>query len=145
LVLLFHAVLLRHAAQAIPSVLDSDVAEAAAAVAATIETARKGVIYQHEPSSIPAARLAAAFRDGLAALKPEASRIARLEADAAMALRRIERGARTAEEVLKGDDAPIFINVVKRLMSESAGPRRADPGELAAGPASDGGPLIVPG
>ena len=92
LVLLFRSALLNQAAQAIPAVLDVDVAEAAAAVAATLETARKGVISQHEPTSIPAQRLATVFREAVAALNAEAgSRIARLETDVARALRAIER------------------------------------------------------
>ena len=142
LVLLFRSALLNHAAQAIPAVLDVDVAEAAAAVAATLETARKGVIYQHEPTSIPAQRLATVFREAVAALNAEAgSRIARLETDVASALRAIERGARAAQDALAGDEPPIFIGVLKRLV----GPGPKSGKSLPDDEAPDGGPLIVPG
>ena len=142
LVLLFRSALLNHAAQAIPAVLDVDVAEAAAAVAATLETARKGVIYQHEPTSIPAQRLATVFREAVAALNADAgSRIARLETDIARALRAIERGARAAQDALAGDESPIFIGVLKRLV----GPGPKSGKSLADDEAPDGGPLIVPG
>ena len=142
LVLLFRSALLNHAAQAIPAVLDVDVAEAAAAVAATLETARKGVIYQHEPTSIPAQRLATVFREAVAALNAEAgSRIARLETDVARALRAIERGARAAQDALAGDEPPIFIGVLKRLV----GPGPKSGKGLPDDEAPDGGPLIVPG
>jgi hypothetical protein len=142
LVLLFRSALLNHAAQAIPAVLDVDVAEAAAAVAATLETARKGVIYQHEPTSLPAQRLATVFREAVAALNAEAgSRIARLETDVAKALRAIERGARGAQEALAGDEPPIFIGVLKRLAAPAAEARNTLPEDETL----DGGPLIVPG
>ena len=142
LVLLFRSALLNHAAQAIPALLDVDVAEAAAAVAATLETARKGVIYQHEPTSIPAQRLATVFREAVAALNAEAgSRIARLETDVASALRAIERGARAAQDALAGDEPPIFIGVLKRLV----GPGPKSGKSLSDDETPDGGPLIVPG
>ena len=143
LVLLFRSALLNHAAQAIPAVLDVDVAEAAAAVAATLETARKGVIYQHEPTSIPAQRLATVFREAVAALNAEAgSRIARLETDVARALRAIERGARAAQDALAGDEPPIFIGVLKRLVGPGPKSGKGLPDDDEA---PDGGPLIVPG
>ena len=143
LVLLFRSALLNHAAQAIPAVLDVDVAEAAAAVAATLETARKGVIYQHEPTSIPAQRLATVFREAVAALNAEAgSRIARLETDVASALRAIERGARAAQDALAGDEPPIFIGVLKRLVGPGPKSGKGLPDDDEA---PDGGPLIVPG
>jgi hypothetical protein len=144
LVLLFQAVLLRHAALAIPAVLDVDVAEGAAAVAATLETARRGLIYEHQPTSVPALRLASELRQAVAAMTPEPSLVARLEEDAAAALRRIEQGARTAADALAGDEPPVFIGVVRRLMPDPA----ADGNERVQRPsagASDGGPLIIPG
>jgi hypothetical protein len=142
LMFLFCSVTRGHAAQAIPPLLDADVAEAADAVAATLETARKGVIYQHEPASIPAQRLAAVFRETIGALKSEAgSRVSRLEADVVAVLRVIERGARTAKDSLAGDEAPVFINLLKRLPG-------ADPesgGSLSLDVTPDRGPLIIPG
>jgi hypothetical protein len=45
---------------------DGDVAEAAAALAATFETAARGVIYEHRPASLPAERLTTALKPLLA-------------------------------------------------------------------------------
>ena len=46
----------------IEPLIDADVAEAAAALAATFETAARGVIYEHRATSLPAERLAIALR-----------------------------------------------------------------------------------
>ena len=63
-------------------------AEAAAALAATFETAARGVIYEHRPASLPAERLATALKPVLAeAGKGSASAF---ERDAAVVLRRLE-------------------------------------------------------
>jgi len=149
LVLLFQKALLRHAALAMPALLDADIADAAAAVAATLETWRKGLIYEHEASSVPARRLAAEIRETIAGLTSETSQVARLEGDAAVALRRIEQGARTAAEALPGDEPPVFLGVVRRLMEKGAPPVESPLvqgiDERPAGGASDKGPLIIPG
>ncbi len=106
LALLCQAVLLRHAAGKIPPVLDVDVADAAGAVAATLETATKGIVYEHQPTSVPAHRLAAEWRAALAALAPKPSQVARLEKDAAIALRRLEQGATTPPRPFPGTSRP---------------------------------------
>lgn len=72
--------------------LDQDVADAAAALAGTFETASRGVIYEHRPSALPADRLASALKPVIAeAGKPGGSAFDR---DAAVVLRRIEEAAR---------------------------------------------------
>jgi len=144
LVLLLQSVVVRHAADAVPAVLDADIAEAAAAVAATLETARKGVIYEHEAATVPARRLAAALRDVLKALNPGAANLARLETDSAIALRRIEQGARTAAGALEGDPPPPYLGVLRRLVPEVTGDAVAGDAE-AEGGSNAGGPLIIPG
>src|SRR5262249_43941018 len=53
------AIVVRHAKGIIPSPLDADVADGVASVAATLETAGKGIIYEHRATSIPAQRIAA--------------------------------------------------------------------------------------
>jgi len=111
-------------------------------VAATLETARKGVIYEHEAATAPGRRLAAALREMLKALDPGPGNLARLETDAAIALRRIEQGANTAADALSGDAAPVYLGVLRRIV----------PGELPASPEAapqggtgGSGPLIIPG
>lgn len=141
LVLVFQAVTLRYAAGAVPALLDQDVADAAEAVAATLETARKGVIYEHQAASIPAQRLSAELRAALASLAPEPSQTARVERDGAVALRRIEQAARTAATALAGDEPPIFINLARRLAPE---PGTTTPGQGGA-TTGGGSPLIITG
>ena len=141
LVLVFQAVMLRHAAGAVPALLDQDVADAAEAVAATLETARKGVIYEHRAASIPAQRLSAELRAALASLAPEPSHVARVERDGAVALRRIEQAARTAATALAGDEPPVFINLARRLVPE---PGAATPGQ-GGSPQGGGSSLIITG
>ena len=46
--------------------IDDDVAEAGAALAATLETSARGVIYEHRPASLPAERLVASLKPLLA-------------------------------------------------------------------------------
>jgi len=74
------------------ALIDDDVSEAVMAVAGTFETASRGVIYEHRPTSLPAGRLATAIKELLAeAAQPATSAF---ERDAAVVLRRIEDAAR---------------------------------------------------
>ncbi len=57
LFLLISTFLVRYEAPELQPVIDDDVAEAMAALAATFETSARGVIYEHRPASLPAERL----------------------------------------------------------------------------------------
>jgi hypothetical protein len=93
------ALLLQQARSVVPSPLDADVADAAASVAATLETAGKGIIYEHRPASLPAQRLASELGTAIAELAKKAgAETARLERDLAVALRALERAAREAKQ-----------------------------------------------
>jgi hypothetical protein len=92
LLLAFQAVILKHTAAALPSPIDTDVRDAAGTLASTLETARKGIIYEHQTASVLAQRIAGELRALLAEIEREAPAPA-LERDAATALRRIEHGA----------------------------------------------------
>jgi hypothetical protein len=124
------AIALQHARQATPAPLDADVAEAAASVAATLETARKGIIYEHQAASIPGQRLAAEISRALREAAGRAGADAgRLERDAAAALRRLEAAARAA-----GADAPdparpesSWLAIADRLMTRPAADAAAEP------------------
>ena len=109
LLLLFQSATCEHAPAAVPALRDEDIAEAAAAAAATLETARKGIIYEHQAVSVPAQRLTPELGKVVADLSAQAgSQQARLERDAAVALRRLEQGARTAAKALDGDEPPVL-------------------------------------
>ena len=62
LFLLISSFLLRYEPPELQTLVDDDVADAAAALAATFETAARGVIYEHRPSALPAERLATALK-----------------------------------------------------------------------------------
>jgi hypothetical protein len=90
---------------------DVDMADCAGSVAATLETADRGLIYEHRPGTLPAQRLAADLKAFLAELpksgwKPQ-------ERDVAVVLRRIETGAREALKSPGGDDSA-FLGLVRR-------------------------------
>ena len=118
----------------IHTVIDEDVAEAARAMAATYETAARGVIYEHRSSSAPAMELTAAMRP----LFEKAGRTAgtAFERDAAVVLRRVEAAI---QEIRKAQpDSPrTFMDLLSRMM-------RRDPGVSQAAPPEDVPRLIVP-
>lgn len=143
LLLLFQSTVASHAPRAVPALRDEDVAEAAAAAAATLETARKGIIYEHQAVSVPAQRLTAELGKVVADLSAQAgSHQARLERDAAAALRRVEQGARTAATALAGDEPPVYVNLLLRMLKAPAG----EPAAGSSGPTgtSQGGLIITP-
>jgi hypothetical protein len=126
LVVLFQSITVRHAEQAVPPLLDVDIVEGAAAAASTLETARKGIIYEHQAVSVPAQRLTDEYGRIVAELiKQNASQQARVERDASVALRKIEAGARTAAKVLAGDEAPVYLKVLGRVFA--ATPSTSEP------------------
>jgi hypothetical protein len=119
------------------TITDEDVVASAAALAATFETAARGVIYEHRAASPAADRLAAAVRDLLA----EAGRTggSAFERDAAVVLRRIERSAAAAREINPGNPRT-YLDLLKRFVRkpDDAGGRDED---AAGEPVSR---LIVP-
>ena len=74
-------------------IIDTDVADAAGALAATYETSARGVIYEHQTQSLPAQRLLSDLQAALADLgRDGGGRL--VEREAPYALRAIERGVR---------------------------------------------------
>jgi hypothetical protein len=139
LLLFFQSLIVKHADAAIPAVLDTDIAEAAATVAATLETADKGIIYEHQAVSVPAQRLASELGRGLAEVASQAgAQRARIERDAATSLRRIERSARTAPTALAGDEEPNYLRLLNRMLQPGAGPKDD------AAPAQSSGLIVAP-
>ena len=120
--------------------VDDDVAQAAAAMAATLETASRGVIYEHRPESRPAERLLAALRPLLAEARRNGP--ATFDRDAAVVLRRVAELAGGS-----GHEDPtnprwylaVLGRVISRMKSETSAD--SDMGE----PSPEGTPrLIVP-
>ena len=119
------------------ALIDDDVAEGMGALAATFETASRGVIYDHRPGSLPAERM-------IAELKPmllDAGRGAgsAFERDAAVVLRRVEESVRA----LRGnepDNRRAFLDLLGRVIRDPSRPDASAPGDAAHAPAR----LIVP-
>ena len=78
--------------------LDEDIVGAANALAATLETASKGIIYEHRPTSLPAQNLTAELAKALKDLNERAERS--LDGDSTIALRGIKRAAADAQTTL---------------------------------------------
>ncbi len=97
---------------------DDVVRDTAQALAATYETASKGIIYEHRPSSLPAERLARELKpllEGKDGRGPVAS-----ERDLVEVLRRVERAATDARKTLDGG-THAYLDLVGRLMRSSSG------------------------
>jgi hypothetical protein len=140
LLLLFQGVVVSQAHNALPPLHDEDVAEGAAAVAATLETARKGIIYEHRAQSGPAQQLATEFTRAITELSRQPGAPSAFERDAAVVLRRIEQGARTAAAALPDEQPPVYLGLLSRLMSH--GPDDQARESSAVEPPSR---LIIPG
>jgi hypothetical protein len=135
LFLAINAVIARYEPPELQVVADGDVIDAAAALAATHETAARGVIYEH-PATTPAGeRLGAAIRALLREVE-EGSGGSAFARDVAVVLRRIEQTARAAH-ASGGGDSRAYFKLLDRILS-----RREEPSE--AGGESDAPRLILP-
>lgn len=120
--------------------IDDDVAEGAAALAATYETSSRGVIYEHRPSSLAAERL-------MTALKPLLNEAGKglgsaFERDAAVVLRRIGEAVAAAGTNDPGNRRA-YLALVARVIRRRGEPSTGTSGEQDGQPAQ-GSRLIVP-
>jgi hypothetical protein len=120
---LLSTVLVRYEPPELQPLLDSDVGEGATALAATLETASRGVIYEHRPASLPAERVMTAMKAVLA----EAGRGAgsAFDRDAAVVLRRLAEAAAELRPV-EPENRRIFLDLLGRMISKTP-PDRAEP------------------
>jgi hypothetical protein len=130
---LFHSVVTRHRPEGLARLVDTDVADAAAAMAATLETAARGVIYEHTPQSPPARSLATALKALLDEVRKQGAKV--YDGEAAIALRAIEQGAKTVRTPEENDTA--YLELVRRLL-------QIDASEPARHDVATSGALIVP-
>jgi len=129
---LFQSLIARHTPEGFARLLDDDVAEAAAVVASTLETAARGVIYEHAAQSLPAQRLATEMQAMLAEMREKGVKI--FDREAAVVLRAIEKGARETRHVEPGETS--YLTLMARLLQRN----RAG----AQPPPSERGSLIIP-
>jgi hypothetical protein len=136
LFLLVATALVRYQPPELQAIVDDDVTEAAAALAATFETASRGLIYEHRPASLPAERLAATLKPLL--VEAGAGGGSSFERDAAVVLRRFEEAARELRAA-DTDNRRALLDLLARISAKST--------ELARPPSDehDGrSPLIIP-
>jgi hypothetical protein len=105
---LLHTAIARYVPEGLARLLDVDVADAADALAATLETAARGVIYEHTPPTLPAQRLLAELQTMLKEMRDAGATV--YDREAAIVLRAIERGARASEE------PTAYLEVMARLL-----------------------------
>lgn len=134
LFLLFHTAITRHTPAGFARLVDDDVAEAAGALAATFETAARGVIYDHVPPSPVAQALLRELKILLAQMREQGAAVH--DGEAAITLRAIEQGARGLRTPADSDST--YLDLMARLLQTRAGP--------AAPPQEPGpvGSLIIP-
>ena len=119
---------------------DADVADGVAAAVATLETAERGVIYEHRPSSLAAQRVVTDFNAFFAQLAREAGRP--VDRDAGVVLKRVQKLA-DAVRVANPGEPTVFLEQAARLVRIAASERGSGSAGRDAGP-GDGPRIILP-
>jgi hypothetical protein len=135
---LFHTAIARHKPEGFSRLVDDDVAEAASAVASTLETAARGVIYEHTPQSATARRLAGELTALLSEIRSKGGTV--YDGEAAIALRAIEEGAREVQRATGENTA--YLALIGRLLTVSRAAQQ--PAVANEGPTKNPSPLILP-
>jgi hypothetical protein len=141
LLLAMQAAVLKHAGSALPAPNDGDVRDAAGTLASTLETARKGIIYEHPTASVPAQRIASELRAFLAEIERDGP-VPGLDRDAATVLRRIEQGARDAAGAFAEDGDRAYLALLGRVMAQAMAGEGERGDDARRGPRPGG--LIIP-
>ena len=126
LFLAINTVIARYEPPELQAVVDEDVIEAAAALAATYETASRGVIYEHRATTLAAERLAGAIRTMLGEVGGTGG--SAFERDVAVVLRRVEQTARSAH-ASGGGDSRGYFKLLDRVLSKRDEPPGSPPSD----------------
>jgi hypothetical protein len=118
----------RHQPEGLARLIDTDVAEAAASLASTLETAARGVLYEHAASTLPAQRLAGELKVLLAQLRERGAAVS--DREAALVLRAIEQGARETQKASGGGENA-YLGLMARLLEVNRARQQAGPTEPA--------------
>lgn len=137
LLLFFGSVIARYVPQDFQNLRDEDIAEAAASLASTFETAGRGIIYEHRAGTGPAQHLAMGLRQSFTELVRDRPANAALDRDAALVLRRIEQAARDQAKTGGGGDTA-YRDLLGRMLKAGSGDQ-PDTGQVSG--ESD---LIIP-
>ena len=130
---LFHSLIAQYKPEGLARLVDADVADACAAMAGTLETAARGVIYEHTPQARPAQGLAAEMKTLLAQMRDQGTTV--YDREAAIVLRAIEEGARGTNASDGTDTA--YLDLMARLLEATGAP-------AANRPAARASSLILP-
>ena len=134
---LFHTAIARHTPEGFSRIIDDDVAQAAGAVGSTLETASRGVIYEHAPSSMPATRLATELTTLLGRIREQGGTVSDAEAAIVFACRS-SKGLGKSGRRHDGSETA-YLALIARLLqvrrSQGTGPKE---------PAQSSSPLILP-
>jgi hypothetical protein len=117
LFLIAATLLLQYEPPVLQPLIDEDVIDAAAALAATYETAAKGLIYDHRPASLPAERLVQALKPRLAEAGQGGG--SAFERDAAVVFKQIGEAAVRVRE-LEPDNRAAFLEILRRTIRKPA-------------------------
>lgn len=131
---LFQAAIARHKPEGFVRLVDEDVTAAAAALAATLETAARGVIYEHAAQSPVSQALVGEMRQMLAQMREQGATV--YDHEVAVTLRAIETGAKSVGTAAEGGTG--YLELVARLLQIGPAPAADRP---ESRPASS---LIVP-
>jgi hypothetical protein len=132
----FQTTITRFKPTGLSRLIDSDVAEAAHAVGATLETSAKGLIYEHTAAGAAAQGLTTELKNTLTQIREQGARV--FDHECVVVLRAIESGARSAATA---DSASTkFLDLLARLLQASGG-SGVSPAAPATEPES---PLILP-
>ena len=129
-----------------PALTDTDVQQAASALAQTYETASRGIVYEHSPPGVTGQRLAKEIGDFIEAKRSEGARLS--DIDLAVSMRRLETAAQNAKAALGNHDDPdnisdtSYLSLLRRVLKD---PGSDGSTEKADTPRTTGSRLIVPG
>jgi hypothetical protein len=137
LFLMLGTLISRHQGEALQTLVDEDIAQATEALAATLETARRGIVYEHRPSTVPAERLLTELKGLVTEVTREGG--SALERDAAIALRRLEAAAKERVKAQPGGHA--FQQLLIRVLLAPGDPASGEQHKTATTPTSS---LIIP-
>jgi hypothetical protein len=108
------------------SLIDDDLVEAIGSMAATFETAARGLIYEHRPASLVAERLVSALKVVLTEAGKNGG--SAFERDAAFVLRRFEEAA-GAVRAADPANRQAFLSLLRRVITPSASDADEAPAE----------------
>jgi hypothetical protein len=113
---LFQTAISQHTPDGFARLNDDDVADAAGSLAATFETAARGVIYEHAAGTTVARRLADDLKAMLDGMRAQGAKV--FDHEVSVVLRAIERGARETRTHAEGS-ANGYLALMGRLLQSN--------------------------